>query len=80
MTPHLERYLYSDDPPCFMTDTTAHIHTDIEEMKRDLAFIKHVLTEEYELSPRAIRALAKARAAPREEYVSHEDAKKILLR
>ena len=55
-----------------------HMHSDMEELKRDMAVIKHILSEEGKLSAHAKKALAEARATPEEEYISHEALKKRL--
>ena len=47
-----------------------HMHTDLEELKRDMSVIKHILSDEGKLSEYAKKALAEARATPDSEYVS----------
>ena len=42
---------------------------DIAEMKKDIAFIKEALKENFELSEDAASALKKARKMPEEKYV-----------
>ena len=59
------------------TDIEA-IHKDIEDMKRSLDFIKHILAEDYELSDETKKRLAVARKTPVSEYVDHEEVKKLL--
>ena len=56
------------------------IHQDIECLKRDLAVIMHILSQEGELSKGAIRDLEQARRSNRNEYISHEELKKRLLK
>ena len=46
-----------------------HIHEDLEILKRDMTVIKHILSEEGELTEGAKRRLAKARATPDSEYI-----------
>ncbi len=46
-----------------------HIHQDLEELKQDVAVIKHVLLEEGELTEEAKERLEKARATPISRYV-----------
>ncbi len=46
-----------------------HIHEDLEILKRDMAVIKHILSEEGALTEEAKKRLAKARATPDSEYV-----------
>ncbi len=48
------------------------IHVDLIEIKKDLAFIKHALKEDFELSDNAIKELREARATPESEYVDLE--------
>jgi len=46
-----------------------HIYEDLEILKRDMAVIKHILSEEGELTETAKRRLVKARATSDSEYV-----------
>ena len=46
------------------------IHKDLESLKRDLAFIKHVLSENYELSASAKKRLKRARKTDKSKYVN----------
>lgn len=63
-----------------MADTEAeHIHHDLEELKRDMAVIKHILSEEGKLSAFAKKALKDAGDTPESEYIKHADLKKRLL-
>ena len=39
-----------------------HMHKDMEELKQDIAIIKHILSEEGELTEEAKKRFAKARA------------------
>jgi hypothetical protein len=50
-----------------------HIHEDIEVLKRDVAIIKHILSEEGELTEEAKARLDAARRTPKEEYIDHEE-------
>ena len=62
-----------------MADTAAmHLHEDLEVLKRDVALIKHILSEEGKLTPYAKRALEEARQTPDAGYVQHADLKKRL--
>jgi hypothetical protein len=45
------------------------LHDEVAELRRDVTFLKHALSEEYELSPAARKALAKARKTPESAYV-----------
>lgn len=57
-----------------MSDATiVHMHNDIEELKRDIAVIKHILSEEGKLSEYAESELKEARALPDSEYVFHKE-------
>ncbi len=53
-----------------MTDTIMeHMHKDIEVLKRDISIIKHILSEEGDLTREAKKRLAKARQTPDSQYV-----------
>lgn len=60
--------------------TIVHMHNDIEDLKRDVAVIKHILSEEGKLSEHAKEELATARAIPDSEYVSHKELKKRIFK
>ena len=55
------------------------LHKDMEQLQKDMAFIKRILAEDYELSDYAKKELTKARKAPKSEYVSQEDIEKEFL-
>ena len=57
-----------------------HIHEDIEQIKKNLDFIKNILMEEYELSDSAKNQLEVADRTPISEYIDHEEVKKRLLK
>ena len=57
-----------------------HIHKDLEELRRDVDVIKHILSEEGKLSEYAKKQLAKARKTPDFEYIKHEELKKRILK
>jgi D-ribose pyranose/furanose isomerase RbsD len=59
---------------------TKQIQEDLEYIKTELNLIKHILSEDFELSDEAKKSLEKARKTPRSQYVSHEEVKKRLLR
>ena len=64
-----------------MSDTTIeHMHDDIEELKRDIAVIKHILTEEGKLTEYAKKTLAEARTTPDSEYTSLKELKKRIFK
>ncbi len=56
-----------------MAMTIEHLHEDILSMKKDLAFIKHALEENFELSDEARKELKEAMAVPDSELVSLKD-------
>lgn len=58
---------------------TEHMHADLEELKQDMAIIKHILSEEGKLTEYAQKLLAEARATPDSEYITHEELKKRVL-
>lgn len=47
-----------------------HMHADIEELKRDMALVRHLLSEEGKLTDDAKKMLADARATPDSAYIS----------
>ena len=57
-----------------------HMHKDLEELKQDMAIIKHILSEEGKLSDYARKELQEARKTPDSEYIKHEDLKKRILK
>ena len=59
-----------------METVLEHIHEDLEEIKKDMAVIKHVILEEGRLNDTTKKALAEARTTPDKEYISHEELKK----
>ena len=46
-----------------------HMHEDLETLKRDVAVIKHILSEEGELTESAKKRQAKARKTPISKYI-----------
>ena len=59
-----------------MNQTVEHMHKDLEDLKRDMAIIKHILSEEGKLSDYAQKELQEARKTPDSEYIKQEDLKK----
>lgn len=57
-----------------------HMHMDLEELKRDVALIKYILTEEGKVSDSAKKVLAEARVTSDSEYISHKELKKRILK
>ncbi len=45
-----------------------HIHEDLVTLKEDIALIKHMLIEEGELTPEAMKRLETMRKTPLSEY------------
>ncbi len=62
-----------------MTSETQILHEDLECIKQELRVIKHILTEDFELSNWAINELEKARQTPKSEYVSQKKVEKEFL-
>ncbi|HLC97475.1 MAG TPA: hypothetical protein VJC21_01695 [Candidatus Nanoarchaeia archaeon] len=58
----------------------AHMHADLEELKQDIAIVKHILSEEGKVTVHAQKMLAEARATPDSQYIRHEDLKRRILR
>ena len=56
------------------------IHEDLKNLQKDMQFIKHAISEDFELSSEAKRQLEEARKTPRSEYISQEDMEKEFLR
>lgn len=53
-----------------MTDVDIkHMHEDLEVLKRDVAIIKYILSEEGELTKNAKKRLEQARKTPITKYV-----------
>lgn len=57
-----------------------HMHADLEQLKQDIAVIKHILMEEGKLTRYGKKALAEARSTPDSEYVSHHELKRRILK
>jgi hypothetical protein len=57
-----------------------NIHEDLLGLKRDIAQIKHILSENYELSDEAKTMLKEARKTPTSKYVNHETIMKKFVR
>ena len=57
-----------------------HMHKDLEELRRDVDVIKHILSEEGKLSKYARKQLEEARKTPDSEYIKHEDLKKRIFK
>lgn len=55
------------------------IHEDISKLRRDVSFIKHIISEEFELSDWAKKQLKKARSTPDREYINQKEMEKEFL-
>ncbi len=55
-----------------MTTTIETLHTDMMDLKKDLGFIKKVLSEELVLTDEAVKALKEARETLESDYVDLE--------
>ena len=56
-----------------MDATIEHLRKDIISLKRDVALIKHILEENYELSEEALEALSKARETSESDYIDLDE-------
>ena len=56
-----------------MDATIEHLRKDIISLKRDVALIKHILEENYELSKEALEALSKARETSESDYIDLDE-------
>jgi len=63
-----------------MNQELKHLHEDIEQIKKNLDFIKNILAEDYKLSSSTKKQLKIAEKTPISEYIDHKEVKKILLR
>lgn len=59
-------------PPIVCVADINTIHKELVVLKRDVALIKSMLREDFELSEHAKRELKKARETPESEYVDLE--------
>ena len=55
------------------------IHKELHDLKKDIEFLKHIMSEEFELSEWAKKELAEARKVPDSDLISHEEVKKHIL-
>ena len=55
------------------------IHKELHDLKKDIEFIKHAVSEDYELSALARKELSEARKVPDSDLISHDDLKKRIL-
>jgi len=53
-----------------MATTVETIHKDLAVLKKDIGYIKAILSEDFELSEHAKKALKEARKTPESEYVN----------
>lgn len=52
--------------------TLETLHEELKELKKDMDYIKGILSEDFELSEHAKKALNEARTTPESEYVDLE--------
>jgi len=55
-----------------MTSSIKHIESEIADLRQDIDLIKNVLNEDFELSEKANKALAKARKTDESKYINLE--------
>jgi len=55
-----------------MTNNLQTIERELKHLKKDVTYIKSVLSEDFELSEHAKKELAEARATPESDYVDLE--------
>lgn len=53
-----------------MVTTIETIHQDIIGLRKDIEYVKNILSEEFELSEHVKKALKEARETPENEYVN----------
>ena len=56
------------------------IHEELRSLQKDMQFIKHAISEDFELSKEAKKQLEEARKTPRAEYIHQKDIEKEFLR
>lgn len=56
------------------------IHEELEALRKDVTFIRHILSEDFELSGEAKKGLEEARKTPLKEHISQEEMEKEFLR
>lgn len=52
-----------------MTTASIRLEQELHQIRKDIAYIKAIVAEEFELSDYAKKALQEAREAPESEYV-----------
>ncbi len=62
------------------TVTMETLHKDIKKLCGEVKLIRNIISEEYELSDWTKKELKEARAVPDSGLISHEEAKKRILR
>ena len=55
-----------------MTTTMENLHQELVELKKDMIYIKSLISEDFELSEHAKNALKEARKTSESEYVDLE--------
>ena len=60
-----------------MPDVTLEtIHNELEDIKGEIKFIRHVMEEDYRLSDWAKKELVEARKIPDSKLIDHEEVKR----
>jgi len=62
-----------------MVNTMQSLRKDISALKQEIILVRHFLAEDFELSEKAKKEIARARATPKEMYISHENIKNRFL-
>ena len=63
-----------------MTTSIETIHEELEALRKDVTFIRHVLSEDFELSEEAQKGLEEARKTPVKDHISQEEMEKEFLK
>lgn len=56
-----------------MANGVEKIHKDLMDLKKDVEFIKRIVSEDFELSPAAKKSLSSARATSKSKYVNIDE-------
>ena len=59
--------------------TLETIHNELEDIKGEIKFIRHVMEEDYRLSDWAKKELVEARKLPDSKLIDHEEVKRRIL-
>lgn len=61
-----------------MVTTLEKIHKEIQQIQKDVCFVRRAVEEDYELSTETMKELEIARNTPRSEYIEHNAVKNLL--